>query len=200
MAVFAGSAMNLRTARLSLRPFTLEDGPFILRLLNEPSFIQNIADKGVRTLEQAEDYLRQGPMASHAQHGHGLCRVGLRGSDLPIGMCGLIRRDYLPGIDLGYAFLPEHTGQGYALEASRATVDWASETLRLTRLLAIVNPDNLRSLSLLAKLGFHPEGRLCLPGETQEVRLEALDLQGETRPGVLPETPPTDARSTLAPG
>lgn len=96
----------LDTDHLTIRPFTLEDAPFIVRLLNEPSFLEFIGDKGVRTLAQAEAYLRQGPLASYASHGHGLCMVQDRVTGAPMGMCGLIKRDTLPEVDLGYAFVP----------------------------------------------------------------------------------------------
>src|SRR5687767_1434093 len=97
----------LETPRLILRHFTVEDAAFIVRLLNEPSFITNIGDKGVRTLEQAAAYLREGPIASYVRYGHGLYAVVLRETLQPIGMCGLLKRQHLDDIDLGYAFLPE---------------------------------------------------------------------------------------------
>jgi ribosomal-protein-alanine N-acetyltransferase len=168
--------MNLVTERLTLRPFALEDAPFILRLLNELSFIENIADKGVRTLAQAEDYLQAGPLHSYEVHGHGLCRVGLRGSDTPVGMCGLLKRDTLADVDLGYAFLPEFTGRGLALEAARATVGWAAQALGRRKLLAIVAPTNTRSIALLRKLGFASEGTVVMPGDPKELLLEGLAL------------------------
>jgi RimJ/RimL family protein N-acetyltransferase len=170
--------MNLVTERLTLRPFTLEDAPFILRLLNEPSFIENIADKGVRTLEHAEEYLKTGPLHSYEVHGHGLCRVALRDSDTPVGMCGLLKRDTLADVDLGYAFLPEFTGRGLALEAARATVAWAAQTLGLGKLVAIVAPANTRSIALLRRLGFANEGTVVMPGDPKELLLEGLLLGG----------------------
>lgn len=144
----------LETERLQLRPFTLEDAPFILRLLNEPSFIQHIADKGVRTLEQAEAYLQGGPMASQALNGHGLWAVIRKSDGAPMGMCGLIKRPAFTEIDLGYAFLPEFWGQGYALEAAHSCLDWGRRKLGLDRCIALVSPENGPSIRLLEKLGF----------------------------------------------
>src|SRR5258707_11164405 len=95
------------TERLRLRRFTLDDAAFALRLLNEPSFIHNIGDRNVRTLEQAAAYLTSGPLASYARHGHGLELVELKESQRPIGMCGLLKRDAFPDVDVGYAFLPD---------------------------------------------------------------------------------------------
>ncbi len=164
----------LLTERLLIRPFTLEDAPFILRLLNEPSFIENIADKGVRTLEQARAYMEGGPLASYATHGHGLWLVEHQVTGNPMGMCGLIRRDTLPEVDLGYAFLPEFWGLGYATEAAAACVSWGRHTLGLRTLLAIVSPGNASSIRLLQSLGFLPSGTMeYAPGDLVEIhRLE----------------------------
>jgi len=143
-----------RTERLSLRHFTLNDAPFVLRLLNDPSFLQYIGDRGVRTLEDAENYLRCGPLASYVANGHGLDAVVLHEGDICIGMCGIVRRDTLPGPDLGYAFLPEYTGAGLAEEATRAALKHARDALHFSEMLAIVQPDNAASIRLLHKLGF----------------------------------------------
>lgn len=163
------------TARLIIRPFSLEDAPFLLRLLNEASFIANIADKGVRTVAQAEDYLRQGPLASYATHGHGLWMVQHRDTGAPMGMCGLIRRDSLPEVDLGYAFVPEFWGQGYAREAAEACLAFGRDTLGLRGMLAIVSPGNAPSIRLLEALGFSFTGMLeHAPGD--EVGVYRADL------------------------
>jgi len=166
----------LLTERLLIRPFALEDAPFVLRLLNEPSFIENIADKGVRTLEQARTYLEGGPLASYAAHGHGLWLVQHRVTGNPMGMCGLIRRDTLPEVDLGYAFLPEFWGLGYATEAAVACVTWGRQTLGLRGLLAIVSPGNAASIRLLKGLGFQPSGTMeFAPGDLVEIHRVTLD-------------------------
>ena len=141
------------TARLTLRRFTPSDAPFVLRLLNEPSFHEFIGDRGVRTLEDAVRYLEQGPMASYESYGHGLLRVALP-DDTPIGMCGLLRRPGLAHPDLGFALVPEYWGHGYTVEASRAAITYGRETLQLDTLLAITSPHNLRSMRVLEKLGF----------------------------------------------
>ncbi len=142
------------TERLIIRPFTLDDTPFILRLLNEPSFIEHIADKGVRTLGQAAEYLTRGPLASYATHGHGLWLVQHRDTGNPMGMCGLIRRETQPEVDLGYAFCPKFWGLGYAREAAEACVAWARDCLGLPGLLAIVSPGHAASIRLLEGLDF----------------------------------------------
>jgi [ribosomal protein S5]-alanine N-acetyltransferase len=172
----AEEAFRLETERLLLRPFALADAPFILRLLNEPSFIEHIADKGVRTLEGAEGYLREGPLASYAAHGHGLWMVAHGETGAPMGMCGLIKRDTLPEVDLGYAFVPEYWGLGFAREAARACLAWGREHLGLTGLLAIVSPGNTRSIGLLEDLGFVPNGTLeHAPGDVVAVYRVGFD-------------------------
>jgi RimJ/RimL family protein N-acetyltransferase len=144
----------LETERLLLRHFTVDDSAFILRLLNEPSFIQNVGDKGVRTLEQASSYLLEGPIKSYQIHGHGLYLVMLRESLQSIGMCGLLKRDQLDDVDLGYAFLPEFWSRGFAYEAASAVLEYGLNVLGRTKTLAIVSPGNAASIKVLKKLGF----------------------------------------------
>jgi ribosomal-protein-alanine N-acetyltransferase len=145
----------VETERLLLRQFTPDDAEFILRLLNEPSFIANIADRGVRTVEQAAAYLVDGPMRMYAEHGHGLWLVALKDAAMqPIGMCGLLRRDQFEDVDVGYAFLPEFWSRGYASEAARAVLEYGKRELGLARIIALVAPHNAGSIRLLEKLGF----------------------------------------------
>lgn len=159
----------LETERLILRPLTLEDSPFILKLLNEPSFLEHIGDRGVRDLETARTYLLTGPLDSYARHGLGLLHVGLRGEATSLGICGLLRR---PGLledpDLGFAFLPAWWGGGYAFEAAEAVLAWGPAALGLQRILAITSPANPRSIRLLEKLGLRLEGRVKLYEEEPE--------------------------------
>jgi len=143
----------LETERLLLRPLTTDDAPFILTLLNEPSFLRFIGDKKVRNLEDARQYILTGPMASYERHGLGLLAVVLKASQTPIGMCGLLKREELPDPDIGFAYLPDFWGQGFAFEAAKAVMNDARESLKLSRILAIVNPDNDASIKLLERLG-----------------------------------------------
>jgi ribosomal-protein-alanine N-acetyltransferase len=166
----------LLTERLVIRPFHMEDAPFILRLLNEPSFIEHIADKGVRTLAQAEAYLESGPLTSYQTYGHGLWLVEHRSTRAPMGMCGLIQRESLPEVDLGYAFLPEFWGLGFAREAAGACVAWGRHQLGLRGLLALVSPGNAASLRLLEALRFSPQGRMALAPD-DDVDVYRLDLE-----------------------
>jgi RimJ/RimL family protein N-acetyltransferase len=164
------------TARLALRLFTAADAAFLVELLNEPSFLRYIGDKGVRTEADACRYLETGPLASYARHGFGLLRVGLRESGEPVGMCGLLKRDWLDDPDIGFAFRPRFGRRGYALEAASAVLAHARDRLGLRRVVAITTPDNEPSIGLLGKLGFRFE-RMARPAEREsEVRLFVLDL------------------------
>lgn len=161
----------LETNRLLLRHFTLDDAVFILRLLNEPSFIQNIGDKGVRTLEQASSYLLEGPLKSYQIHGHGLYLVALKESLQPIGMCGLLKRDQLEEVDIGYAFLPEYWLKGFAFESASAVLDFGRNVLGRTKMLAIVSPRNAASIKVLHKLGFALSQYIRMSPDDSEVAL-----------------------------
>jgi len=153
----------ISTARLSFYKLTQADAPMMLALLNEPSFIANIADRGVRTLAQAEQYLQEGPLASYQQHGFGMYRVVRHDEDATIGLCGLVRRDYLPSPDLGYAFFPEFGGNGYATEAAIAVFHYGKVVLQLPQIVGIVQADNVASQRVLQKVGLRQQGIVIVP-------------------------------------
>jgi RimJ/RimL family protein N-acetyltransferase len=167
---------TLTTERLSIRPFTLDDTPFILEQLNEPSFIQNIGDRNVRTLEDACAYLTNGPIGSYAKNGFGLCLVTLKETGEAIGMCGLIKREALDDVDIGYAFLPRFWSKGYAVEAAQAVKQFAKETLGLKRLVAIVDPANTSSIRVLEKIGMRYEKIVKLSTDDIDLKLFAVEL------------------------
>ena len=143
----------LETQRLILRRLNLADAPFILRLVNEPSWLQFIGDKGVRTLDDARDYIRKGPMDMYERYGFGLYLTELKPECVPIGMCGLIKRDALPDVDIGFAFLPEFWGRGYACEAAAAVLEHGRTAFALSRIVAITSPGNDGSIRVLEKMG-----------------------------------------------
>lgn len=164
-----------KTERLTLRELQLSDAEFALSLYNDPSFLQHIGDKGVRTVEDAEQNLRQGAIASYAQHGYGMWLVeNQRGQ--AIGLCGLIKRDFLAEADLGYAYLPEFFGLGYAYEAAVAVLAYAAEHTALNTVVAIVSPANLASKSLLLKLGFEQDGQVLVPDKNDMVDFYRIHL------------------------
>jgi [ribosomal protein S5]-alanine N-acetyltransferase len=161
----------IQTDRLVLRWLTTEDAELIHELVNDPDWLRYIGDRGVRTLEDARDYLLQGPIAMYAQAGFGLYRVELWESRVPIGICGLIKRDALEDVDLGFAFLPRFRAQGYAYEAAAATLEYGRRKLGLSRIVAIVSPENHPSIQLLRKLGLRFERNIRLAGGADEVNL-----------------------------
>ena len=165
----------LETERLLLRQITVDDAQFILTLLNEPSFLRYIGDKQVRNLEDAEAYIRNGPVASYERNGFGLYLVELRESYTPIGICGFLKRDELPDPDIGFAFLPEFWGKGFAFEAAAAVLEDARQRLRLQRILAITSLDNEASIKLLQRLGFRFDKVITFAAGREQVRLFTTD-------------------------
>jgi RimJ/RimL family protein N-acetyltransferase len=145
----------LETERLLLRELDKEcDAAFTCELLNSPKFLKYLGDREVRTAAEASDFIENRYAASYREHGYGLWAVDLKKSGIPIGICGFVRRDTLPGPDLGFAFLPEFERQGYGLESARAVLDHGRESLGFTDIWAITSVDNDASGSLLEKLGF----------------------------------------------
>ncbi|MGC3945036.1 MAG: GNAT family N-acetyltransferase [Chryseolinea sp.] len=144
--------MILQTSRLNLRKFVPADAAFILRLLNEPSFLRFIGDRKVRTIDDARRYIDNRFIASYQNNGYGLYMVENK-EDKPIGMCGLVKRDPAEDPDVGFAFLPEAWQKGYGYEAASAVMDYARNDLQLKRVLGITVPDNVASIKTLEKLG-----------------------------------------------
>lgn len=163
----------IETGRLHIRHLAADDAEWMLELLNEASFIRNIGDRGVRDLDGARAYIEAGPIASYARHGFGLNRVSLRAGGLPIGICGLLKRDHLEHPDIGFALLPRYWSQGYAREAAEAVIAHGRRTFGMQRILATTALDNTDSIRLLQKLGFAAEGLIQSPGYEQQSRLFA---------------------------
>ena len=161
----------LETGRLVLRKLTPDDAAFILDLLNQPSFIRFIGDKGVRTLEDARRYIQDGPAQSYQRYGFGLYLVERKQDAIPIGICGLLKRESLEDFDLGFAFLPAYWSKGYAMEAAQAVLNAARNDGGLLRIVAITSVENHASMKLLGKLGFAFEGMMRLAEDEPEVRL-----------------------------
>jgi RimJ/RimL family protein N-acetyltransferase len=144
----------LETDRLILQEFNVKDANFIIDLMNSEGWIKYIGDRNIKTEAQAIHYISTGPMKSYDVNGFGLLMVLLKENNQPIGMCGLLKRDTLENIDLGFAFLPSYTGSGFALEAAAATLKYGFEKLKQEHIVAITLSDNTRSIKLLQKLGF----------------------------------------------
>ncbi len=167
----------ISTERLHLRVMRLDDAEFYLRLVNEPTFISNIRDKGIRTLDESRASIETGALASQEKFGFSFYLVEDRTTRLPMGICGLTKRDSLDDVDLGYAFLPEFCGQGYAYEAALAVLTHTKNSLPIKQLAAITSPTNERSNRLLIKLGFIFQKTTLLAGDNTETRLYRLVLQ-----------------------
>jgi [ribosomal protein S5]-alanine N-acetyltransferase len=170
--------MIIETDRLQLRLLSVDDADFIRRLLNEPSFIQNIGDRGVRTLDDARAYVLKGPVASYEKFGFGLWLVETKPNAVSIGICGLLKRDILDDVDIGYALLPEFCSQGYALESASAVMSYAREKLGLKRVVAVTNAANQSSIRLLEKMGFQYERMVRLAPDAPEIKLFAAEIAG----------------------
>jgi RimJ/RimL family protein N-acetyltransferase len=161
----------LETERLVLRRLSSANSEFILELLNQPSFLRYIGDKAVRNTDDAINYIQTGPVASYERFGFGLYLVELKDTAVPIGMCGLLKRDSLPDVDVGFAFLRAYWSRGYAFEAAAAVMNYGREVLGLRRIVAITSLDNEASMRLLGKLGLKLEGLIKLAEDQPDVRL-----------------------------
>lgn len=166
----------LSTERLTLREFTPQDAPFLLRLVNEPGWLRHISDPGVRSLDDALSWAEKRLFAPYRELGHGFWAVARREDGVPLGMCGLFKRAVLPEPDLGYALLAEHEGCGYALEAARACVGHARDVRGWPALMALTARCNPRSVGLLGKLGFVEQGQEWFEGHDELSRVFRLAL------------------------
>ena len=164
----------LQTDRLILRRLTADDAEFVFELVNDPAWLRFIGDRGVRNLDDAREYIRKGPVDSYSRHGFGLYAIERKEGGLPIGICGLVKRDFLEDVDIGFALLPAFRGRGYAREAARATMTYARETVGLGRIVAITSRDNDASGRLLEAIGLRFEKMIRIsPDSPEDVKLFA---------------------------
>lgn len=157
----------IETERLILRKFIVNDAAFILELLNSEGWLRYIGDRNVKTQEDAENYITNKFLPGYAINGFGMYLVQLKSDLTPIGTCGLIKRDSLEDIDIGFAFLPDYMRKGYAFEAAQATMQYAVHTLKIDRLLAITTPDNVASIKLVEKIGLHFVEKILFEGKEE---------------------------------
>ena len=167
----------LETERLRLREFTTADCDFLIELMNSPGWLKFIGDRNVRTREEGENYLRNGPMKSYEVNGYGLWMVERKDDGCPMGMCGILKRAWLADPDIGYAFMEPWRGRGYAGEATRAIVQYAGEAFGLKRLVAIIDPENSDSVKLINNAGFAFETMVREATDNKELGLYALDTE-----------------------
>ncbi len=165
----------LETERLVLSRLSYDDCEFIYELLNEPAFKRFIGDKNVGSLDDAHEYLKNGPIGSYEQHGFGMFLVRARDGGEPLGMCGLVKREQFDDPDVGFAFLRRHWAQGYALESARAILDFGKKQLGLPRIIAVVDPKNSASVRLIEKLGLGFEAMVRMDGDSFDIRMYATE-------------------------
>jgi len=169
-------ASCLETDRLALQHLTLDDAGLMLAIWNDPAFMRHVGDRGIRTMADAEEAMRQGILRLYEDYGYGPFRVALRETGQPIGISGLFRRDCFDVPDIGYATLPEFCGHGYAYEAACAVIDNAAAGLGLGRLVAIISPENAASIALIRKLGFDFERMCRMPDAGDDVAVYGKSL------------------------
>lgn len=155
----------LETERLNLRWFDIKDAPFILELVNDPAWIQFIGDKRVKNLEDAKNYIVNGPIDMYNKIGFGLYLVERKEDLIPLGMCGLIKRDSLEDVDIGFAFLEKFRSKGYGYESASAVMEYGVQKLGIKRIVAITSTDNVDSGNLLEKVGLRFEKIISDSGE-----------------------------------
>jgi RimJ/RimL family protein N-acetyltransferase len=166
----------LQTSRLILRHQTVHDAEFIFALVNDPSWLRFIGDRNVHSVEDARNYIEKGAMDSYSHHGFGLYLTALKDSGIPVGICGLVKRETLADVDIGFAFLPQYAGMGYAYESASAVMEHARNDIGLKRVIAITNPDNIASIRLLEKLGLAFERKIPVAADKDEINLFARTL------------------------
>ena len=166
---------SFETERLLLQPTSEEDASFLIELMNTPKWIQHIGDRNVRTLAAAKDYIRTKMQPQLEKLGYANYTVIRKADNSKLGTCGLFDREGLDGVDIGFAFLPEHEGKGYAFEASNKLLNAAFEEFGLTTINAITTKDNFSSQKLLEKLGLEQKGTIKLPDDTEELLLYYIE-------------------------
>ena len=169
----------LHTERLALRQLTLDDADLMLAIWNDPAFIRNVTDRGIRTLDESRDAMTKGALQLYEDYGFGPYHVALKNDDTAIGICGIFVRDGINDPDIGFALLPEFCSRGYAWEAAKAVLDYARDELKLPRLTAIVAPGNAPSVGLIEKLGMQFETSMSLPGEDGEISLYGINFRSD---------------------
>jgi RimJ/RimL family protein N-acetyltransferase len=159
----------LETERLTLRWLDVKDAPFILELVNDPAWIQFIGDKGIKNLEDAKKYILNGPVDMYNKMGFGLYLVERKEDLTPLGMCGLIKRDSLEDVDIGFAFLEKFRSKGYGYESAAAVMEYGVQKLGMKRIVAITSIDNINSGKLLEKVGLRFEK--IISGSEEDLKL-----------------------------
>ncbi|MDA1027707.1 MAG: GNAT family N-acetyltransferase [Bacteroidetes bacterium] len=171
--------MLIETERLLIRDLRSTDDAFILELVNEPAFHQHIGDKGIRHLEDARAYIQKAGAENYERLGFGMYLVMLKDSSMAIGICGILKRDFLDHPDLGFAYTAANWNKGYGTEAANAIIHWATTSLGIQTLSAITAVTNPASVRLLEKSGFKSHGEQYFPGRKEKLHLLMIDFSTE---------------------
>ena len=163
----------IETERVILRKFTIDDAAFMLETLNTPTWLRFIGDRNVKTLEEAENYLLNGNIRSYQEYGFGFYVVVIKETQESIGICGIVKREGLEDVDIGFAFFQQFMGKGYGYEAGSATLNYALNDLKIKKIVAIVDPENVVSIALLKKIGLQFEKMIQLSPKGIELMLFA---------------------------
>jgi RimJ/RimL family protein N-acetyltransferase len=166
----------MESVRLRLRPVTVDDAGLMLAVWNDPAFIENVSDRGIRTVDQAREAIESGAQKLFEDYGYGPYCMSLKSDGNLIGICGLFKRENMEDPDIGFGVLPDYCGRGYAGEAAAAVVDYARNTLGISVLTAIVSPTNAPSISLIKKLGMTFERMITMPGDDDAICLYSREL------------------------
>lgn len=164
----------LQTQNLILVKLRKVDAPFILELVNSPGWLKYIGDRNVHSILDAEQYLQNGILKCYKEHGFGFWLVKDSIKNQKLGICGITKRESLDFPDIGFAFLPKYQSMGYGYEAAMATLKHAQKNLRLERIVAIVNKENMASNKLLIKIGMRFEKVICFPDENRELNFYSI--------------------------
>jgi ribosomal-protein-alanine N-acetyltransferase len=176
ISAYFDTMSTLKTERLALRPFNLGDAAFVIELVNSPGWIQFIGDRNIHSIADAEHYISNNHLENYKEKGFGywviFCKENLK---IPIGICGLMKRDGLEHMDIGYALLPKFEGLGYATEAAQSVLTFGFNTLKATRILAISDVENIGSAKVLQKIGMALERKIKVTTDEPELYLFSVE-------------------------
>ena len=163
------SNLFIETERLLIRPFRMED--------IEPSFTMNLdaevskytGDGGIVSKKEIERRIVENVFGDYEKYGFGRLAVELKGENRFIGFTGLKYLDDMDEVDLGYRFMKEYWGKGIATESGKACVNLGFNNLGLTKIIAMVLPENAGSIHVLEKLNFKYEKEIIEDNQLAKV-------------------------------
>ena len=165
------------TKRLILSKITTNDAAFILELMNSPGWLKYIGDRNIKTVEAATVHIENNQLKCYKTYGFGYYKIQIKAENLKtIGTCGLLKRDELEHVDVGFSLLPNYHGKGYGFEAVTEIMNLAKSEFNMKRICAITLPINKPSIHLLEKLGLSYQKTVKPFDNDEELLLFAKDL------------------------